>query len=197
MVANILAQLRERWNVWIERHALSARAAWWLGAVSFLESSILIFPIDFLLIAILFAGAERWAYYAGITTLWSIIGGVFGYLIGFSAFEGFGDVLIATYGLEEAFMTASGWFHDNALMTVFLAGFVPIIPFKVFTISAGVFHAPFGVFLIASAVSRGIRFFVIAYIMHRYGESIGKVILRHFNIATIILLILFLLFLLF
>ncbi|PIP73055.1 MAG: hypothetical protein COW88_03235 [Candidatus Lloydbacteria bacterium CG22_combo_CG10-13_8_21_14_all_47_15] len=197
MVANILAQLREQWNIWIEKHALSARAAWWLGAVSFLESSILIFPIDFLLIAILLAGAERWAYYAGITTLWSIIGGIFGYLIGFSAFEGFGDALIAAYGLEQAFETTSVWFQANALWAVFFAGFVPIIPFKIFTLSAGVFQAPFVMFVAASTLSRGIRFFAIAYIMRRYGASIGKVILRHFNIATIITLVLFLLFLLF
>jgi len=196
MVSKFMNQLKEWWKVWLEKHALSPKAAWWLGAISFLESSILIFPIDFLLIAILLSpnSEKKWAYYAWITTLWSIIGGVFGYLIGFSAFQGFGETIISTYGLEKIFSVIGGWYQDNALLAVFSAGFVPLIPYKVFTISAGLFQIPFLIFISASVVSRGIRFFAVAFIMKRWGKELGVIILKHFNTASIVLFILILLY---
>jgi membrane protein YqaA with SNARE-associated domain len=177
------ANLRAFTDAWVHRHAHSARARMWLFWLAFVESSVSPMPPDILLVAILLAGAERWAAYAAITTVGSVLGGLFGYLIGAAFFSLFGEALVRAYGLEAAMRAVGEQFAANAFLAIFVAAFTPI-PYKVFTIAAGLFSVPFGVFAVASVIGRGARFFAVAYIVRVFGAAATRLALRYFNAAT-------------
>jgi len=181
--------LKIGWNGWVNGKAKGNGAKWWLVAVAFTESSFLLIPPDLFLIAILVTGTERWFYYSNITAIASVVGGVFGYLIGFWFFESFGQTIVETYHLQESMGAVSVWFENNALWSIFLAGFIPIIPYKVFTISSGLFAINFWIFIGASAVSRWLRFTLVGYLMKLYGEPISRKILEYFNVVSTVLML--------
>lgn len=174
---------------WMLKNAHGAKAKWWLIAVSFSESSVLFLPTDTLLIGILMAGAQRWVYYSGIASVASILGGAFGYFVGFSLFEAFGDKLITLYGIEEEIAKAGIWYEKNTFWSVFLAGLIPIIPYKVFSLTAGLLSVNFWVFLIASIFSRSLRFFGVGYVVKLYGPQMGKILFKYFNRISIVIIL--------
>lgn len=139
------------------RHRL---AVWYLGGLSFAESSFFPIPPDVMLAPMTLARPERAWHYALVTTITSVLGGVFGYLIGMFAFEMI-EPLLHEFGYWERFQVAVEWFEDWGFWVVFLAGFSPI-PYKVFTISAGTVGMVFLPFVIASLIGRGARFFLVA-----------------------------------
>jgi len=106
---------------------------------------------------------KAWRF-ASFTTIASVIGGILGYLLGFWLFEPVVEPLIAQMGWQAKFDTALGWFETYGVWVVFLAGFSPI-PYKVFTIGAGLMQMAFLPFLIASAIGRGARFFLVSALM--------------------------------
>ena len=180
--------MKERAKKWAVKHAEGPHARFWLAAVSFSEASFFLVPPDVLLIAILLTSAKRWVYYAGFTTIFSVLGGVFGYGIGMIFFDLAGEPLVRLYNLEEQIKTVGGLFEKSAFLAIFSAAFTPI-PFKVFTISAGLFNINFVTFIIASLLGRGIRFFAIAGLLRLYGKSVGALIYRYFNIASLLLVL--------
>ena len=155
-----LTKKRDQMRDWVLRHAEGPRARLWLAAFSFTEASFFPIPPDILLIAILLTNGTHWVKYSLITTLSSVAGAVFGYIIGVFFFAVIGEPLIAFYNLQESMAHVGKLFADNAFITILLAAFTPI-PFKVFTIAAGLFHIDFFVFIIASLLGRGTRFFAI------------------------------------
>ncbi len=174
---------------WVLRHAQGPHAKFWLGTFSFAEASFFPIPPDVILVAILLAGERaKWFFYASLTTLFSVLGGVFGYIIGAVFFGVFGESIIAFYGLEQELIYVSDQFAQHAFLAIFLAAFTPL-PYKVFTITAGLFGVPLGVFVLASFLGRGLRFFTIAYLMKRYGEKISGMLYTYFNIISLIVLI--------
>ena len=106
---------------------------------------------------------KAWRF-ASFTTIASVIGGILGYLLGFWLFEPVVEPLIAQMGWQAKFDTALSWFENYGVWVVFLAGFSPI-PYKVFTIGAGLMQMAFLPFLIASAIGRGARFFLVSALM--------------------------------
>lgn len=161
----------------------------WLSFFSFAESSFFPIPPDFFLIAIIGARQQkRWAYYSFLTALWSVIGGAFGYAIGLLLFDSAGQFLISTYGLEQYILTIKELFDQNAFWAIFISGFTPI-PYKIFTISAGFFNINFFTFIIASIISRSMRFFMVGYIMKVFGKEMGDFVFKYFNILTFVLAI--------
>lgn len=182
--------LFSRWSSrlegWARANARTRKAQWVLAATSFAESSFFPIPPDVLLIGIHMMGVPRWWRTALITTVASVLGGAFGYLIGQVFFDSIGHWIITTYALEEEMVTVGGLFAANAFLAIFTAGFTPI-PYKIFTIAAGFFHINFLMFMIASVFSRGARFFLVAFLADRYGGRIAHLIFRYMDIALVIL----------
>ncbi len=172
------------------KHADGRHAKFWLAGLSFAEASFFPIPPDVFLATIIASKQrQKWLYYSIITTVASVAGGMFGYVIGMWFFGSFGKPLISFYGLEGSVNIVRELFVDNAFWAVFIAGFTPI-PYKVFTISAGFFDVNFIIFVIASTLSRALRFLSVGYIVKVFGEDIGKFTFKYFNILTLILSVL-------
>lgn len=184
----IIDKHKEKMHNWFEKQASKPSVKWWLAIISFTESSFFPIPPDPFLIAALIAKREAWKLYSFIVSFSSVLGGVFGYAIGFWLFAYIGQPLVNAYGLQEEVIKVGHLFADNTFWTVFTAAFTPI-PYKIFTISAGLFKVNIFIFIIASILGRSIRFYVIGYIMKVFGEKIGKLIFKYFNILTLILLL--------
>lgn len=145
------------------------RATLFLGGVSFAESSFFPIPPDVILAPMSLARPERAWWYATITTVASVLGGLFGYLIGYMAFE-LVEPLIARFGYDAAFAQAQAWFAEWGFWAIFIAGFSPI-PYKVFTVCAGMIGMALLPFVLASAIGRGARFFLVAGLMRLGGPD--------------------------
>ena len=167
------------------RNVSGPNAKWWLFAISFSESSFFPIPPDFYLIPVVAKNKDKWIYFASITTVASVLGGLFGYFIGAVFFETVGKWLVSLYHLEKEIETVGLLFNQDAFLSIFTAAFTPI-PYKVFTISAGLFSLNIFVFTIASILGRGMRFFAVAYIMRLFGEKISNIVIKYFNISTAI-----------
>jgi membrane protein YqaA with SNARE-associated domain len=163
---------------WTESFAKHKKATWYLFAVAFTESSFFLVPPDVLIIAMLSHGLQvSWIRVASISTLGSVLGGVFGYIIGKVFYETVGVYLVHLYGLEAQVTHVGELFKENAFLSILVAAFTPI-PYKVFTISAGLFSLNILTFIVASILGRGGRFFIVAYLTHRYGMHAKKMILE-------------------
>lgn len=184
---NYLRKIKIRMRDWMVKHAGSTHAKGWLSFFSFAEASFFPIPPDFILIAILGSKQQKnWIYYSALTALWSVLGGVFGYGIGFLLFDSVGQWLVVTYDLGDHMIAVKELFDQNAFWAIFISGFTPI-PYKIFTISAGFFSINIITFIVASAISRFLRFFVVGYIMKMFGEEMSKFVFKYFNIITFIL----------
>lgn len=178
---------------WALKHTKGAYANRWLAFLSFLESSVFPIPADVFLIAIILRNKARgWIRHTTITTVFSVIGGVFGYAIGALFFDAFGEHLIALYNLQDEFLALQTQFANHTFLAIFTAAFTPI-PYKVFTITAGLFTVNLFLFILASILGRGIRFFIVGYILKLYGEQIAGVVYRYVNWASIIVITLLIL----
>jgi membrane protein YqaA with SNARE-associated domain len=155
------------------RWARHPRAPWYLGGLSFAESSFFPIPPDVMLAPMSMASPRRAAWFATLTTLTSVLGGMFGYLIGMFAFELVAPLLEEGGRYAEPFALAQGWFEEWGFWAVFAAGFSPI-PYKVFTITAGVLSMAFAPFVLASFVGRGARFYLVALLMAWGGEAMEQ-----------------------
>ena len=159
---------------WVWRMAETEGAMKVLFVVSLTESIFFPIPPDLLLIPMALAQQKRAFRLAAICLAASVIGGVIGYLIGAFFMDSVGMSIVRFYGLTEQYVTVQGWYEAYNAWVVAVAGLTPI-PYKLCTLSAGAFHVNFEVFLIASIVSRGLRFFVVAGLIYLFGHKI-----RHF-----------------
>ena len=154
------------------RWARHPHAPWYLGGLSFAESSFFPIPPDVMLAPMSLAQPRRAFWFATLTTLSSVAGGMFGYLIGTYAFE-LVDSLVQGGRYAESFALAKQWFEEWGFLAIFAAGFSPI-PYKVFTITAGVLSMAFLPFVLASFIGRGMRFYLVALLMAWGGESMEE-----------------------
>lgn len=162
-----------------------------LAVLAFMEASFFPIPPDVLLMSLALAMPWKSYYFALVATISSVAGGVLGYLIGW----GLWDLAAPFFYLYVPGVTAVGFaqvgglFEQHGFWIIFAAGFTPI-PFKIFTIAAGVFSINFPVFVLASLIGRGLRFFLVATMFYYFGTSVRRLIERYFNLLTILLLIL-------
>lgn len=170
---------------WFLKYAESPHMKAWLSFFSFIEAIFFPIPPDLLLIPILIARKERWIYYASLTTITSILGGVAGYFIGMFLFDTVGGPIITLYALEAQVEKVGTLFAQNAFLAIFISAFTPI-PYKVFTLSAGFFNISFPIFIIASLIGRALRFFTVAFFAQRFGHMLGNLIFTYFNIISLI-----------
>jgi membrane protein YqaA with SNARE-associated domain len=140
-----------------------------LGGLSFAESSFFPIPPDVMLAPMCLAQPQRWFRFALITTLTSVAGGVFGYVIGAWAIDAVMP-WVAQTGWGGKIDLAKAWFADWGFWAVLLAGFSPI-PYKAFTIAAGSMAMPLLPFVLASILGRGGRFFLVGWLMGRFGPA--------------------------
>ncbi len=170
---------------WVMGLAAHKRAQWILAIVAFAESSFFPIPPDAMLIPMTLANRKRAWRYAFICTVASVLGGMFGYAIGYLLFDSIGEPLVAFYGMEKGFETLKDWFAEYGLIIVFVAGFTPI-PYKVFTISSGLTGLSFPIFVIGSIVSRGLRFLIVCGLIYWFGPPIKAFIERYLGLLTIL-----------
>ena len=176
----------EKLRLWTLKWADSKHSALALFALAFAESSFFPIPPDFLLIAILLGNkGRRWVFHSFLTTLFSVLGGIFGYIIGLFFFETLGLFLINTYNLQNEMALVGEYYEANAFLAVFTAAFTPI-PYKVFTIAGGFFKISIWQMILASILGRGLRFFGIGFIFNRFGERLGGLIFKYFNVITLV-----------
>ncbi len=172
------------------------KAPWYLAALSFAESSFFPVPPDVMLAPMSLARpAKAWGF-AFITTLASVAGGIAGYFIGLWAFD-FIEPLLRDLGYYEKYLQVRSWFDDWGFWAIFIAGFSPV-PYKIFTITAGVISMSFLPFVLASIIGRGGRFSLVAGLMalggrpmeeklHRYMDVIGWGVLAIIALAAVVL----------
>jgi membrane protein YqaA with SNARE-associated domain len=153
---------------WCIAAAEKPHALWILGAVSFMESSFFPVPPDIMLIPMTLARPERAWRYAAVCTAASVAGGMLGYLIGSALYDSVGLWLIRLYGYGDKLETfREGYAHYGALI-ILLKGLTPI-PYKLITIASGFAGYNFGLFVLLSLLTRGVRFFAEAFLLKRYG----------------------------
>ncbi len=168
--------LIRRLYTWTMSLASRPRAERWLGAVAFVESSFFLIPADVLFVPM--ALARPWLAYrfALIATLFSTLGGIAGYALGYYAFEAIARPVLAFYGKLDAFETLRACAGpDTTLILLTTSGLAHLPPIKVVTILAGVVHIGLAFFVISCILARGARFFLLALLLRRYGDTI-----RHF-----------------
>jgi membrane protein YqaA with SNARE-associated domain len=162
-----------------------------LAGLTFAESSFFPIPPDPLLIALSLGAPKRALWFAGIAAIASVAGGVFGYLLGWGLWELVGPYFFAHVPgvTPAAFDRVQLLYERYNFLAIFIAGFSPI-PYKVFTLSAGVFSISFPVFVLASVTSRGARFFLLAGLIYFFGPRIQRFIDRYFDRLAWIFMIL-------
>ena len=161
----------------------------YLGLISFIESSFFPIPPDIILIPMIIAKRTKAFIYAFICTISSVLGGLFGYLIGFALFNSIGIALINLYGMTEYITNLKEYYNNYGIWFVLIAGFTPI-PFKIITITSGLFQLNLIIFILCSLIARGCRFYLISGLLYLFGETIKKFIDRYFNFLTILFVIL-------
>lgn len=170
---------------WVIRLAEHKHAQTALFGVSFAESSFFPLPPDLMLIPMVLAERLKAWRFALITTIASVLGGLFGYFIGAVLFETVGKPIIELYGLGHKMDVFFENYKTWGAVIVFVAGFTPI-PYKVFTIASGVAGLSLPVFIVASLISRGARFFIVAGLLYLFGEQIRAFIEKYLGILTFV-----------
>ena len=156
-----------------------------LAAITLAEASVFPIPPDPLLIALCLGAAGRAFRFAAVATIASVVGGILGYGIGaviWASASGFFFEYVPGV-TPEAFAAAQGFYDRWDVWAVFIAGLTPF-PYKVITISSGVFGINFPVFVVASAVSRGFKYFVLAGLIYKFGDTIRSFIDRYFSLLA-------------
>jgi membrane protein YqaA with SNARE-associated domain len=147
----------------------------YLGGVSFMESSFFPIPTSLMLAPMVMARRERGWWLAAMTTVTSVLGGLFGYAIGYFLFDSLGQHILDIYHLGDKFVKMQGWFDEYGVALVLLAGLTPI-PYKLFTITSGVLGMALVPFALASLVGRASQFFLVTALVKWGGEKIEPVL---------------------
>ncbi len=168
------------------RHAMTV-----LFVIAFMESSFFPIPPDVMIIPMVLAHRERAWQIAGMATLASVIGGYLGYAIGFYGYDLIAEPILKFYGYIHQFEVFKGYYHEWGAWIVFGAGLTPF-PYKVVTIASGAVDLNLWVFGVASVLSRGMRFFLVAWLLKKYGEPIRIFIEKNLGILTVVFLLLLL-----
>ncbi|WP_174802122.1 YqaA family protein [Martelella limonii] len=180
--------LRRLYN-WTMSLAGQRNAEGVLFGVSFAESSFFPIPPDVLMIPMVIARPAQWFRIALICTLGSILGAIAGYLIGMFLFEQVAQPILSFYGKQDSFDKVAGWYNSWGGWGVLFAAITPF-PYKVLTIFSGATGLNFGIFLLVSIIGRSFRFFLIAWLLSRYGAPIRDFIEKYLGLLFTLFVIL-------
>jgi membrane protein YqaA with SNARE-associated domain len=163
--------------------AASKNAPWWLAVVSFTESSFFPIPPDVLLIPMILARPDKAWRYALICTIASVIGGAFGWLIGYALFDLMAQPILNLYGYGEKFHAFQESYREWGLWIILIKGLTPI-PYKIVTIASGAANFDFVTFMLASIVTRGGRFYLVAVLLHFFGAPVKDFVEKRLTLVT-------------
>ncbi|WP_111733884.1 YqaA family protein [Roseovarius amoyensis] len=165
------------------------QALWWLAAVSFIESSVFPIPPDVLMIPMILANPRKAWIIATVSLVASVLGGLLGYAIGALAYEQLGRPILETLGKADAMQAFSTRFNDFGFWAVLTAGVTPF-PYKVITIMSGWTGMPLATFMATSVLARGIRFFLVAALLWKFGAPVRDFIERRLGLMALLFIIL-------
>ncbi len=171
---------------WTLRLAQSRHALWALAFIAFIESSVFPIPPDILMIPMIIAAPSRAFLIAGVCLVSSVLGGLLGYYIGYGLFETVGRPVLEFYGKDAYFDEFRARYNEWGAWAVLIAGVTPF-PYKVITILSGATALSLPVFIVASIVARGLRFFVVAALLWKFGEPIRYFIEKRLGLMFTIL----------
>ena len=174
---------------WVLHWAKTPHSAWALFALAFAESSFFPIPPDVLLIALAVALPRKALRYALVCSAGSVLGGCLGYYIGHEFMALIGQKIVGFYGFQSRMDEIQRLYQHYDAWAVGIAGFTPI-PYKVFTLSAGMFKIDFGVFVLASLISRSARFFLVGGLIYKIGPGIQPFIDRYFDTLAVVFVVL-------
>ena len=160
--------------------------------IAFIEAIFFPIPPDLLLIPLALINYKKVFFLALLTTIFSVLGGCVGYLIGNLFFYEIGEPLLSWLDLTNEFSNFSISYKENGIFTVLLGGFSPV-PYKIIAIISGTTTMPFYDFLWASTISRGLRFFILAFLIYYFNKNANKIIQNYFSLTVIIITLIFLL----
>ena len=170
---------------WVMGLAAHRNATWVLAAVAFIESSVFPIPPDAMLIPMALADRRKAWLYAMVATVASVLGGIVGYLIGYFLYDTVGQAILEFYGKMDKFESFTAKYNEYGAAIVFFAGLTPF-PYKVITIASGVTKMAVPVFIAASVVSRGLRFFLVCGLLYWFGPPIKDFIEKYLGWLTLI-----------
>ncbi|MEQ9812031.1 MAG: YqaA family protein [Azospirillaceae bacterium] len=174
---------------WTLSLGMRREAMWALAIIAFIESSFFPIPPDVLLIPMVLAARDRAFVMAGVATAASVLGGLAGYGIGYFLWETVGERLVAFYSWQAQMEEFAGAYNDWGAWIVLFFGITPF-PYKLITIMSGVVALDLWVFLAASLVARGIRFYAVATLLWWFGPPIRGFIERRFGLVVTIFMVL-------
>ncbi len=166
------------WTLRLAHHRHAIRA---MAAISFAESSVFPIPPDVVLVPLILAQRDKAYRIAAVCTIASVLGGVLGYAIGRFLYDSVGLWLINLYGAHDAALEFRRWYDEWGAAVILIKGLTPI-PFKVVTIASGMFQYNFALFVLLATVTRGARFFLIAWLLKRYGAGMKTFIEKRLNL---------------
>ncbi len=172
-----------KWYQDLLKLAAGPRAAPALAIVSFTESSFFPIPPDVMLAPMCVARPEKAWSYAALCTIASVLGGLLGYAIGFFLFESVGNFIISLFGYAGKADSLRAFYDEWGAAFIFLKGLTPI-PFKLVTIISGAMAFSLPIFVVACLITRGLRFFLVAWLFKTFGPSIAPVIEKRIGIVT-------------
>lgn len=158
-------------------------ATWTMGAISFAESSFFPIPPDVMLVPMALAHPKRAYWFATVCTIASVLGGILGYAIGAFLYDSVGVWLVSVYGLQDKMEAFRHGYANWGAWIILLKGLTPI-PYKVVTLTAGFAAYNIFLFIIFSIVARAMRFYLVAFLIHRYGEQARLMIEKRLGLYT-------------
>ena len=176
---------------WTMAQATHPRALWILAFVAFVESSVFPIPPDVLIIPMILARPKQAWLIALVALVASVAGGIFGYVIGAFAFDQIGAPMLEAMGKGAAMEAFNTRFNDFGFWPVLIAGITPF-PYKVITIMSGWTGLPLGTFIVTSIIARGVRFFLIAALLYKFGAPVRDFIERRLGLVFIVFVVLLL-----
>lgn len=174
---------------WTLRWAEHRRSVHALSAIAFMESVFFPVPPDVLLMVMGAARPNRALYYGAICSIFSILGGAFGYALGYFAWQLVHPFFFQFVFSEELFNKVGLLFEQNAFWAVFTAAFTPI-PFKVFTVAGGAFGISFLPFMAGAAIGRPLRFMLVSALLYFFGSPVRWFVEKYFNLLTVLFTVL-------
>jgi len=171
------AKMIQRLYDWTLSLAEHRHALWVLAFVSFIESSVFPIPPDIIMIPMIIARPNRAFVIAGVALVASVLGGLLGYAIGALAYETLGEPILRALGKGDAMAEFATRFNDLGFWAVLAAGVTPF-PYKVITIMSGWTSMPLGLFIATSILARGLRFFLVALLLWKFGAPVRDFIER-------------------
>lgn len=174
-----------RLYLWTLKFAETPHAVWVLFVVAVAESVFFPIPPDAFLLALAIARPKRAIFFALVCAAGSLTGAVCGYALGYYLKEPLAMPLIRFLGLTQTFEDVAGYYREYAALAVALAAFTPI-PYKVFTVGAGICGVDFWLFLLVSTVFRSARFLLLALLCYKFGERAKTFIDKHINIVSLV-----------